>query len=76
MSTEEKLSLLNKQAWTVNELADYLEIGKNKALEVRRQVIEKEPEAKPIYLRGGVFVDSVLRLVLHSSRENERRKWL
>lgn len=75
MSIEDKNKLLSKTFWTVDEIASYLDVGRNTALKIRSKILEKEPDAKPDFINSGIFVDAVLRIVLHSSRENERRKW-
>lgn len=70
---ENKIELLKKPYWHCKDISQYLQIGMNKAYEIKRQVLIKEPNAQCLFHRNKISSDAVLRLMLHSSRENEMR---
>ena len=70
---ETKKELLLKPYWNCSDISKYLGIGLNKAQEIKKEVLKKEPSAQCLYNKYSVSSDAVLRLFLRSSRENEMR---
>ena len=70
---EEKKELLQKPYWHCKDISNYLGVGMNKAYEIKKQVLRLEPNAQCLFHRNKISSDAVIRIMLHSSRENELR---